>query len=473
MLFNSLSYAIFLPCVFIFYWLLPSKYRWVLLLASSYYFYMSWNAKYVILIASTTIVSYWCAIVMEKTSDQKKKKFCLAAALIVSLGLLFVFKYFNFTIDLVAFMIPVNVKRLNCLLPVGISFYTFQTLSYVIDVYRGRVKAEKHLGIYATFVAFFPQLVAGPIERTSNLLPQIKQSKSFDYGAASYGTRLIVLGLYKKMVIADNLAIYADQVFSDIRAYRGFSLVIAAIFFSFQIYCDFSGYSDIARGSAKLLNIDLMENFKSPYYSSSVREFWSRWHISLSTWFRDYVYIPMGGNRVPKIHNVINLLVTFLISGLWHGANLTFVAWGGLHGCGQVTENLLKVKKIEKRNIIWWGRVIFVFVFVTVLWVFFRATTISDAVYVLKNIIPNTTGFTEYFVNGIEELNFSKSSVVKIITLYLFPIAVYDYCSLKSDVIEWIGKKNVIFRYLYLTAVIIMIIAFGYVGQSTFVYFQF
>lgn len=329
MLFNSLAYAIFLPSVFLLYWILPHKFRWMLLLVSSYFFYMTWNTKYVVLISTTTVVSYLCAILIEKTEKVVFKRLSFIGAVVISLGILYFFKYYNFSMDLLERFISLNAPRYSFLLPVGISFYTFQTLSYVIDVYNGKVAAEKNIGIYATFVSFFPQLVAGPIERTSNLMPQIKSEKRFDYDSAKYGMRLILWGLFKKMVIADNLALWVDQVYGDVISYEGCSLALAAFFFSIQIYCDFSGYSDIARGSAKLLNIELMDNFKSPYFSASIREFWSRWHISLSTWFRDYVYIPLGGNRVSKGRNILNYLATFLISGLWHGANLTFVVWGG------------------------------------------------------------------------------------------------------------------------------------------------
>lgn len=473
MLFNSLAYAIFLPCVFLLYWLIPNKYRWVLLLVASYYFYMSWNAKYVVLIATTTLVSYCCALIIEKTDRVGSKRIALIVALIISLGILYVFKYFNFSVDIITSIIPLDIARLNFLLPVGISFYTFQTLSYVIDVYKGKVKAEKNLGVYATFVSFFPQLVAGPIERTSNLMPQMRSEKRFDYTTATYGVRLILWGLYKKMVIADNLALWVDQVYGDLGSYKGLSLIIAAFFFSVQIYCDFSGYSDIARGSAKLLNINLMENFKSPYFSASIREFWSRWHISLSTWFRDYVYIPLGGNRVSKGRNVINNLITFLVSGLWHGANLTFVLWGGLHGTAQVCENLAGVKKKEKHDPIWFIRVLVVFIFVTIAWIFFRASSIRDAIYVIGNAFSGIGSVKAYIVSGAHALGIGKVAALKTIILYLLPLMIYDYISLKTDICDWIGKRSAGIRYAYICIVAIAILTFGYVGQSTFVYFQF
>lgn len=334
MSFNSIAFAVFLLIVFLLYWKIPKKNQWILLLVSSYYFYMSWKAKYVFLILFTTLVSYLCGLLLGRTEEIKKKRFILGCALFICLGILFLFKYFNFFSGIFgsimqALSIPLHPITLSLLLPVGISFYTFQTLSYVIDVYRGDVPPEKHLGKYATFISFFPQLVAGPIERTYNLLPQIKQEHHFKYEDAVYGLRQMLWGFFKKIVIADTLAQYVDKVYDAPFSYKGGVLLIVSIFFSFQIYCDFSAYSDIAIGTARLLGIRLMENFKSPYFSESVTEFWRRWHISLSTWFRDYVYIPLGGNRKGKIRKYINTLITFLLSGLWHGANGTYVLWGG------------------------------------------------------------------------------------------------------------------------------------------------
>lgn len=343
MLFNSYAFAIFLPIVFIIYWILPHKFRWVLMLSASYYFYMSWNAKYIFLIFFTTVISYIAARLLENEESKKKKKIILALTALVCLGVLFFFKYFNFVSKSVAdvlglFAIRMSPITLKLLLPVGISFYTFQTMSYVIDVYKGEVQAEHHFGYYATFISFFPQLVAGPIERTGNLLPQIKEEHKFDYNQATYGLKLMAWGFFKKLAIADVVSIYVDKVYADLWSCSEIDLLIAIFFFTMQIYCDFSGYSDIAVGTAKLLGIDLISNFKSPYMSLSVKEFWSRWHISLSSWFRDYVYIPLGGNRVSKLRNYFNLLITFLVSGLWHGANWTYVIWGGIHGIAQIAE---------------------------------------------------------------------------------------------------------------------------------------
>lgn len=343
MLFNSIEFFVFLPVVFILYWSLPHKYRWVLVLASSYYFYMCWNAKCIVWILLTTIVSYVAARWLEKEKSHRKQRVIVGASVFVCLGMLFYFKYFNFFSSSVISLLKYfgfssTPIILDVILPVGISFYTFQTLGYVIDVYRGDVKAEHHFGMYAAFISFFPQLVAGPIERTTNLLPQIKYERKFKYDQAIYGLKLMLWGYLKKVVIADTISPYVDLVFANPFSYRGFDFIIAIFFFSIQIYCDFSGYSDIAIGVAKLLGVNLMTNFRSPYFSASIKEFWSRWHISLSTWFRDYLYIPMGGNRCSSLRCNFNLLITFLVSGLWHGANWTFVFWGVMHGTCQIIE---------------------------------------------------------------------------------------------------------------------------------------
>ena len=313
MLFNSFQFAIFLPIVFIAYWAIPHKARWALLLVASYYFYMCWNPKYVLLILGTTLASYLSAIAIEKQSKAINKRCILTAAIVICLGVLFFFKYFNFASESFAklcslFSLEMDPITLNVILPVGISFYTFQTLGYVIDVYRGDIKAERHFGKYATFVSFFPQLVAGPIERSKNLLPQIEQEHHFDYDLATYGLKQMAVGYFKKIVIADTISKHIGDVFEAPQSYHGFAFILAAVLFSIQIYCDFSGYSDIAIGTAKLFDIRIMTNFKSPYFSQSVKEFWSRWHISLSTWFKDYVYIPLGGNRVGKLRNAFNLM---------------------------------------------------------------------------------------------------------------------------------------------------------------------
>lgn len=483
MLFNSLSFAIFLPIVFTLFWIVPNKFRWIILLVSSYYFYMSWNAKYVFLILITTVISYVAGLILEKSQSIKIKKATLIMSLVVCLGILFVFKYFNFFLDTITrifslFAIQLHPITLKLLLPVGISFYTFQTLSYVIDVYRGNVKAEHHFGKYATFVSFFPQLVAGPIERSSNLLPQMSKEYKFSYEQASYGIKMVAWGLFKKMVVADMLAIYVDTVYNNAKEYSGFATIIAMCFFSIQIYCDFSGYSDIAIGVAKMFNIDLMTNFRSPYYSCSVKEFWSKWHISLSTWFRDYVYIPLGGNRCSKPRYCFNILVTFLISGLWHGANITFILWGAMHGFVQMLETLF-IKKKSVRNaqpklsFRWIVSVAVVFIFCTITWVFFRAATISDALYILGHAFTGIGNFPQYIISGFRSLSIDTIEAIKI-GLPIIVLAVFDYFNLKTDCIKVISSKPVVVRWIVYIALIIFAYMFKPVHSGgEFIYFQF
>lgn len=474
MVFNSLGFAIFCPIVFALYWLVHDKYKWIILFAASYYFYMSWNAKYVFLILLTTVISYACALLIEKTDNAKKKKLCLFVALFVCLGILFVFKYLNFALDNInkicsRFAVTLPVTMIKVVLPVGISFYTFQTLSYVIDVYKGDISAEKHFGKYAAFIAFFPQLVAGPIERAGNLLPQIQNPKKFDYENAAYGVRKMIIGFFKKLVIADNLALLVDYVYV-FNLSSGPHLIMAVLGFSFQIYCDFSGYSDIAVGTAKLFNIDLIENFKSPYFSASVKEFWSRWHISLSRWFRDYLYIPLGGNRCGFIRSKINKMIVFMVSGLWHGADWHYIIWGGLHGTVQLLDNKKKIQ--EKHNLIWWIKVIATFVFVTITWVFFR-TGLGNAVYVITHLFEKGCSVRhsmELIVNNTA-LTYTNLIVVLISVILLM---VFDYFSLKRDLLAEFGKLNVVLRCaVYMAAILFIIFFMPLVIEQNFIYFQF
>jgi D-alanyl-lipoteichoic acid acyltransferase DltB (MBOAT superfamily) len=460
---------------FIAYWLTPAKYRWVVLLIASYYFYMSWNTKYILLIVSTTVISYICGIFLEKNAGKKTRKYIMILGIVLSLLLLLFFKYFNFLSESVTrllkiFSIPVNPPKFNVLLPVGISFYTFQTLSYVIDVYKGEIPAEKHLGKYAVFVSFFPQLVAGPIERSKNLLPEIKKPAVFNSAGAILGMKLIAWGFFKKLVIADNVAAYVDSVYNNVQNHTGFILIFTTVLFAFQIYCDFSGYSDIAIGVAKLFDIKLMTNFRSPYFSASLKEFWGRWHISLSTWFRDYVYVPLGGSRVSGFRKKTNLLFTFLVSGLWHGANWTFIVWGCLHGMYQEIEREAAGTGKQKRTIPWVLKVFMLFLFVCFAWIFFRANTLSDAGYIITHLFSGITHPKKYFVTVLTV--FGKRDVIKglggIVLLLIF-----DYLSLKMDVFERIKTLNAAIRYTMYFGLIFIILVFMNTGSHEFVYFQF
>lgn len=478
MLFNSFAYMIFLPIVFAIYWLLKDQYRWILLLLSSYFFYMCSGPQYGLLIFGVTFVSYLSAIIIENRSEKRKKTIALVFTVLVCMGILFFFKYFNFfsstTNSLMSmFGIRWDPVTLNLVLPVGISFYTFQTMSYVIDVYKGVTKVEHHFGKYAAFVSFFPQLVAGPIERSNNLLPQIRQKHTFEYEKAMQGVKLMCWGYYKKLVIADVLSEYVQKVFDNPYDYKGFSLVVASVFFALQIYCDFSGYSDIAIGTAKLFGIDLMKNFKSPYFSASIREFWSRWHISLSTWFRDYIYIPLGGNRVRIIRHYINLMVTFLISGLWHGANWTFVAWGGVHGVAQVIETVFIGKKESKNGFFRLIRTGVVFIFCTFAWIFFVSNSISDAFYVISNCMAGFTNPIAYLYVGFADLGLGKD-MLAVLGFFILIMGVYDYISLKKDFVEWISLKNKVVQWIFYVVIALIVIFFSKKGVAAeFIYFQF
>lgn len=473
MLFNSLSFAIFLSLVFIVYWLLPHKCRWICLLVASYYFYMGWNVECVVLIFITTIWSWLSAILIEKIKDTLKRKVVMGISILGLLVLLFIFKYFNFVFDSVTdvlklFSIQMNSYTLQLIMPVGISYYTFQMIGYIVDVYRGE-EAEKHFGRYAVFISFFPRLVSGPIERSKSFLPQLKESAKFDCEKAMYGLKLIGWGLLKKVVIADLLAGYVDSVYRDLSNYRGFSFLIVTFFYAIQIYCDFSGYSDVAIGSAKLLGIDLIQNFVSPYFATSVKEFWRKWHISLSMWFRDYLYIPLGGSRCGKLRHRINIMVIFLVSGLWHGANWTFVLWGAVHGIAQICEDIfsIRVKKVIS--------IILTFLFCSWAWIFFRAKTIGDAFYIIKHSFDGLEKPLFYIKKGVEALYlYLGMTNLVVLGVCIFVLGIYDYLSLKTDVILLLSKSSLIVRWIVYYAIGVLILVYGIQASSTeFIYFQF
>jgi D-alanyl-lipoteichoic acid acyltransferase DltB (MBOAT superfamily) len=482
MLFTSVRYAVFLPIVFAFYWLVPKKLQWMILFVASLIFYGYSGIPYLLLMIFTTFVSYICALAIDKApkhkNNKKYKKIFLLICAASSLGTLFFFKYFDLLSNTVTAFLNLFGLHLNPILfafvlPIGISFFTFQTLAYTIDVYRGNVKAEKNFAKYATFIIFFPQLVAGPIERTKNLLPQILQEHVFDYNKATYGLKRMAWGFFKKMVLADTLAIYVDSIFDSVNDYTGFSLVLAALFFAVQIYCDFSGYSDIAIGTAKLFGIDLMVNFNSPFFSASIKEFWSRWHISLSTWFRDYVYIPLGGNRVGKVRHAFNIIATFTLSGLWHGANLTFIIWGLLHGVAQVIENLFNIKKTGKHTFKWFVSVVFVFAFVVFAFIFFRSPNIKDAIYVITHLFSGAASPISYFATGFRALHGSAGSWVTLIFSLLL-LTGYDFCSLKNNVLLTIEKRKPAFRWvLYICFIVLMFFLIPSASHQGFIYFRF
>ncbi|HOD52534.1 MAG TPA: MBOAT family O-acyltransferase, partial [Candidatus Hydrogenedentes bacterium] len=343
MLFNSLQFVVFFPIVVMVYFALPFRFRWAFLLAASYYFYGCWRANYLVLLFASTILDYVAGLGIGSTNNPRVRTLFLLMSLIGNFGMLFTFKYFNFFTSNFEFLFDfyrIPKPALQVLLPVGISFYTFQTLSYTIDVYRGEQKPERHFGYFALYVTFFPQLVAGPIERSTRLLPQFFVKHDFDYERLRSGLLIMMVGFFKKLVIADRLSIYVDEVYNNPGKYHGLPVIAATYFFAFQIFCDFAGYSDIAIGSARIMGFELMQNFRRPYFATSISDFWRRWHISLSTWMRDYLYVALGGNRVSKLKWYRNLILTFVLSGLWHGAAWTFVIWGFFHGACLVTSIL-------------------------------------------------------------------------------------------------------------------------------------
>jgi len=485
MLFNSWLFAGFFFVVFLAYFLLPQKARWVMLLAASYYFYMCWDAKLVILLLLTTVVQYAAARLMTEGhgffATPRGKKLVLVVGVSVSLAVLFFYKYFDFFSDslyhLLSYLqLPTHPVLLKLVLPMGISFYTFQTLSYTVDVYRGDMPAEKHFGYFALYISFFPQLVAGPIERADRLLPQLKAEHTFDATRARSGLRRMAIGYFKKIVIADTLAKGVDAVYNHLPGQGGLVLVIATVMFAFQIYCDFSGYSDIAIGCARILGIDLMDNFRAPYLAHSIREFWSRWHISLSTWFRDYVYIPLGGNRSGVWKQRRNLLLTFLLSGLWHGANWTFVLWGLLHGGLQVVENLLRGRfpKLGKHTELHGAlEVLCTFTLVCIGWIFFRANNVQDAFYVFGHITDGIRQPLSYLLAPLGMLVAQK----RVLPIILFEIALL----LGIDTVQ--EKRGIDIALDALPKPICLLVEFSFVcliallavknTAAAFIYFQF
>lgn len=478
MLFNSWQYAVFLPIVFILYWALPHKYRWGLLLVSSYYFYACWNAGYLLLIIFVTLLSFAGGRLISAGTDRTKKKIAAGTVICLCLGILFVFKYLDFAVETLTQLfqyisISVPAFTSTLLLPVGISFYTFQAIGYVIDVYRGDIEAETHLGKYAAFISFFPQLVAGPIERTRNLLPQLKKRQYFHYDQATYGLKLMAWGFFKKIVIADTMAVYVDFVYQEVGYRTGFSRLLVIFFFAVQIYCDFSGYSDIARGTARLFGIELMENFKSPYFAESIKDFWRRWHISLSGWFRDYIYIPLGGNRRGRLRCAFNVMVTFLASGAWHGAAWTYVVWGGGHGAIQVAENQLHgTKAAEKIKIPRFVKIIVTFLVVCGLWTIFRAKSLYDAAYMCLLCFADFENPLQWMGAGITDLGLSVKEIVRIVLMLLL-LGIYDYASLKRDVILTISKKPLLVRWFIYLLVVALLFLWAPAASAEFIYFDF
>lgn len=501
MLFNSVSFLAFFPTILIIYFLIPSRSRKIFLLAASYFFYMCWNPRYAVLIAASTITTFLVGIGIEKIrskkAQQQKEKLLLGIGIFFNLAILVFFKYINFIwsnicIVLNAMHIYTDNRYFDIILPVGISFYTFQALSYVIDVYREKVKAEKNFVQYALFVSFFPQLVAGPIERSSNLLKQINNVshiRLFDYNRITDGFKTMLYGYFLKMVVADRIAGYVNVVFGDYRSYNSTVLIIASSFFAIQIYCDFNSYSLIAIGSAKVLGFELMENFDAPYFSHSVSEFWRRWHISLNTWFRDYLYIPLGGSRCSKIRHAFNILAVFLTSGLWHGANWTYFMWGGANGVYQIVERLLrpaidfvnrklhtKVDSFSYKL----AQTLITFVLVDFSWIFFRANTVGDAFRIIERIF---TRWDPWIFSGENIQNilpagisFSEFNIALISIIFIAIVDALKYTRGK-DLNMVLSEQCIWFRWGIYIMIFVSIVVYGLYGANfesiDFIYFQF
>ena len=449
MQFTSLAFAIFLPIVFLIYWAVPNKYRAFFLLLVSYGFYMTFSAGYVLLLFVMSLLAYFVGLYCSSRS--------LIAGVMIQVGVLAFFKYAN--------LLPGWSDSL--VVPVGISFYLFKSISYMADVYKGKLQPEKKPVFFFLYLAFFPDVVSGPINRAEVLIPQLKEEKAFDYDRAVYGMRLILLGLFKKLLIADTLSRYVNPVFETPGAYMGISYLAAALFYTIEIYCDFSGYSDMAVGIARLFGVCSMENFKSPYLSANIKEFWERWHRSLSGWLRDYVYIPLGGSRKGKLRTYFNLMITFLISGIWHGANLTFLVWGALHGIYQVVYRFYKKHcKWEMPKII---GVALTFAFVSLAWIFFRADSVYDAFYMIRYMGYNLSPLLAYHKMGMVRQDFYL--IIGSVS-FLFLV---DFLSLRMDVIKAVDRLKAPLRwagYLLLAALILAFHLHNGTSQQ-FIYFQF
>ena len=478
MLFNSIDFAVFLPIVFLLYWFVINKnlkLQNLFLIIASYVFYGWWDWRFLSLIVFSTLVDYTVGRLLTNETHTHKRKILLMARIVVSIGFLGFFKYYNFFLDnfIQAFTwmgTPISARALSIILPVGISFYTFQTLSYSIDVYRKKLEPTKDIVAFAAFVSFFPQLVAGPIERATNLLPQFYRKRKFDNNKAVDGLRQILWGLFKKVVIADNCAFFVNTIFDSHQDYSGSTLVLGAVFFAFQIYGDFSGYSDIAIGTARLFGFNLKQNFAFPYFSRDIAEFWRRWHISLSTWFRDYLYIPLGGSRGSKMQQVRNVFIIFLLSGFWHGANWTFIVWGGLNALyflplllTKINRSHIEIVAVHKKwpSILDIIRIIITFCLTTLAWIFFRAESISHAWSYLKGIGNST-------VLSIPQIRPTDIIILIILFLYVEWEGRRNLYALETFGLNWKRPIRLTFYYL----LVILIFWFGRNDQE-FIYFQF
>ena len=478
MLFNSIEFALFLPIVFVLYWFVANKnisVRNGFVVIASYFFYACWDWRFLFLILFSTLTDYVVGLLLNKESTQRKRKMLLAVSVVINLSFLGFFKYCNFFIEnfIEVFRLfgnELNISTLNIILPVGISFYTFQTMSYTIDIYRRKIEATNNFLAFAAFVGFFPQILSGPIERAANLLPQFCTHHAFDYHKAVDGLRQILWGLFKKVVIADTCAIYVNQIFEQSYNLSGSTLAIGILLFSFQIYADFSGYSDIAIGTARLFGINLRQNFAYPNFSRSVAEFWRRWHISLTSWFRDYLYIPLGGSRGSTWARMCNIFIVFLVSGFWHGANWTFICWGGINAIYMMPSVIRKTNR-KNLDIVAQGKILpslrevftifLTFTLITFSWIFFRSENISQAVHYIKNL------FTSLFEKATIFPSISLVILIVFFTVVEWMGREQQY-ALEQFGLKW--KKWIRWLFYYILAILI----FAFSGNAReFIYFQF
>lgn len=474
MIFNSATFLIFFIVFFLIYWFINNKlnirFRNVFIILASYFFYGYWDWRFLGLIILSSIIDFTIGILLNKETKESRRKALLITSVVINLGILGFFKYFDFFIDslnqlLNLFSIKISPTTLKIILPVGISFYTFQTLSYTIDVFKRKILPTKDVLSFFAFVSFFPQLVAGPIERASHLLGQFNEKKFFKYSMCMAGLRLVIWGFFKKIVIADNLGVLSDSIFNAELTMNGVTVIIGSIFFALQIYADFSGYSDIAIGISRMLGFNLKANFKTPYFSNSFSSFWNRWHISLSTWFRDYVYIPLGGNQKTSLRVNINILATFLLSGFWHGANITFLIWGALHGIALVIEKRIKIKLNT------YVYAPFVIGLVVLFYIPFRANDLSH----LQNLISSLIHFSTYSFSNIIEI-ISEFSNIRFITITIITVLflMLEHKLKLMDFNEWIiQKKKPIRISIYYSLLLIILMVGNFSVKPNFIYFQF
>ncbi|VVB66538.1 MBOAT, membrane-bound O-acyltransferase family [Candidatus Gugararchaeum adminiculabundum] len=486
MLFNSFDFLFFFLVVTVAYFLLPHRFRWLLLLAASCFFYMSFIPVYILILLLMIMVDYSAGIGMEGSKTNEIKTIFFVSSLLMTGLILLVFKYFNFfnaNLQGLASFLGWNysLETLALILPLGLSFHTFQSMSYIIEVYRGNQKAERNFGIYALYVMFYPQLVAGPIERPKNLLPQFYTEHKFERRRVVNGLARMLFGFFKKMVIADRLALFVNAVYNDPTSSTGAPLIIATVFFAIQIYCDFSGYCDIAIGAAEVMGFKLMENFNLPYYSKSIKEFWRRWHISLSSWFKDYLYIPLGGNRVSLPRWCFNELSVFLVCGLWHGANWTFVIWGGLHGAYIVLSKLLEKPAHSLADIVRLtkfpraygaAKILLTFSLVCFGWIFFRANSLSDAVYIISHLFSGLN-LTKAGLGKILELGGIGTQGFVVLVLSLIVLEFVELTKNNDYLKDKIWRRSETLRMLTYVIAVVLILILSVLEETKFIYFQF